>query len=144
MNHLNSILLEGNVVAEPQVRATASNGRKLVVFRIASNRYTRLNPGEDEARWATETLYMDVLAWGNLGDACVAMLAKGLCVRVVGRLKSSSFKCKDGAERQSCSIVAQHVEFKLPKGTGHDEKEVSINAGEDDGEVHEPVVIYEY
>ena len=147
MNHLNSILLEGNVVRPPEAKTTGGpSGQPLVVFRIASNRYYR-TPQTKPGAWEEGTLYMDVLAWGQLGLKCMECLDKGMLVRAIGRLRSSSF-VKEGEERPTVrfSIIAQHIEFRRRRPEGGDEEEVTLNASMEDegGALGEPLVVYEY
>ena len=146
MNHLNSILLEGNVVSQPEAKATNSaSGLPFVIFRIASNRYYRTSRTR-EGEWEEETLFMDVLASGELGQKCLDSLEKGMLVRAMGRLRASSF-IRKGDERPTVrfSISAQHIEFRRRRSDGSGEEEVALNASDDDSPVlSEPLVVYEY
>lgn len=156
MNHLNSILLEGIVVNDPEVKATScQSGAQLVVLRMASHRYYR-DQDTAEGRWKDDTLFMDVLAWGGLGRKVMELIPKGTTVRVVGRLKVSLYKSRDGAREYSRpSIVAQHIEFRRRRnadiveghGASGDVEDITLNAeggDENTSSLSEPVVIYEY
>ena len=57
MNDLNSILIEGNLVREPQYRTTP-RGTPLCTFPIATNRFYKQN-GEAEK----ETSFFNIEAW---------------------------------------------------------------------------------
>jgi single-strand DNA-binding protein len=46
MNNLNSILVEGNLVKDPEVRHT-EKGTAICTFSIAVNRYYRTDTGTD-------------------------------------------------------------------------------------------------
>ncbi len=106
MNSLNSILLEGNLVRDPESKTT-STGSQVCDFTIASDRYYRQN---DELE--KEVSYFDVEAWSKLGLACSQNLKKGRGVRVVGRLKQDRWNDAEGKARSKVKIVAEHVEFK--------------------------------
>ncbi len=151
MNHLNSILIEGIIVRDPEVKAVSRNGDGFVVFAICSHRYFR-RPEDESGQWQDEELFIDVLAWGELGARCIELIGKGMTVRVAGRLKVSSYKSKDGTKDFSKpAVLAQTVEFRRKKvasdGTQQTEEEdISLNneGGKDAQAISEPVVIYEY
>ena len=149
MNDMNSALIEGTVVASPAVKAKSSvSGSSLVMFRIASNRYYKDRKSE-ECKWLADTLYLDIACWGSLGDFCLESIAKGQTVRVVGRIKNSTYKSPDGSREYSrFSILAQHITFRQRKqsGEGEGEEEITLNAGSEENAalLAEPIVVYEY
>ena len=109
MNGLNSILIEGNLVHDPETKTTP-NGSLVCTFSIESNRFYR----KDEAM-EKEVSYFDVEAWSRLGQACAENLKEGRGVRVVGRIsnrKDSIAVDGNGTEYTPVYIVAEHVEFK--------------------------------
>lgn len=108
MNNLNSVLLEGNLCADP-VSRTTPKGSEIVNFRIGTNRYYRLSGNDD---YTQETSFFLVEVWAKLGTICKEVLRKGRGVRVVGRLKQNSWIDSQGTRRSNVIIVAEHVEFK--------------------------------
>ena len=98
MNTLNSILIEGNVIATPEKRELP-RGTTVCDFKIASSRFYRQDETVEE-----EKSIFDIESWGKLAESCAANCTEGRGVRVVGRLK----QCEDG----SIKVVADHVEFK--------------------------------
>ena len=112
MNSLNSILLEGNLVKDPESK-TLATGSQVCNFTLASDRFYRQNDGTDK-----EVSYFDIEAWSKLGIACSQNLKKGRGVRVVGRLKQDRWTDGDGKMRSRVMIVAEHVEFKPLRQAG--------------------------
>jgi single-strand DNA-binding protein len=114
MNNLNSILIEGNMVREPQYRTTPK-GTPVCTFSLASNRFFRQDNGYEK-----EVSFFDVETWAKLADTCNNMGRKGRGVRVVGRLKQDRWTGSDGKPRSRIAIVAEHVEFRpeFKKETG--------------------------
>lgn len=112
MNHLNSVLLEGNLTAEP-VRATAPNGTPVCTFAIASERSLKHEGGFEK-----HVSFFDIVTRGRLADACGTTLTKGRGVRVVGRLTQERWE-QDGIRHSRVKVVAEHVEFK-PTAAGDD------------------------
>src|SRR5512136_2997725 len=106
MNNLNSILLEGNLVRDPEISYTPK-GTPVCNFSIACNRYYK--QGEELQE---EVSYFDVTVWNRLAEVCKEYLAKGRGVRVVGRLKQDRWEDPQGKTRSKVHIVAEHVEFK--------------------------------
>jgi single-strand DNA-binding protein len=114
MNSLNSILLEGNLVRDPESK-TLPTGSQVCNFAIASDRFYKQAEGDLEK----EVSYFDVEAWAKLGTACVQNLKKGRGVRVVGRLKQDRWTDQEGKTKSRVKIVAEHVEFKPVKSQVH-------------------------
>ena len=106
MNNLNSILLEGNLVRDPQYRTTP-HGTPVCTFTLASNRYFRNNNGYEQ-----EVSFFDVETWSKLAERCNSVGKKGRGVRVVGRLKQDRWQGEDGKPHARITIVAEHVEFR--------------------------------
>ena len=105
MNNLNSILIEGNLVREPQFKIT-QNGTALCIFSIATNRSYKREAGMEK-----EVSYFDIQTWGKLAEACNNLGKKGRGVRVTGRLKQERWQ-QDGQARSKVIIVAERVEFR--------------------------------
>ncbi len=110
MNNLNSILLEGNLVKDPELRNTPK-GTPVCQFSMASNRY-------QQAKNAEEVSFFDVEVWSRLAENCGEYLKKGRGVRVIGRLKQDRWTNNDGRNRSKVKIVGEHVEFKPFFSTG--------------------------
>lgn len=106
MNSLNSVLVEGNLTRDPELRATP-NGTSVCGFGIASNRYYRR-----EEEFQQEVSFFEVETWWRLAEVCAGKLEKGRGVRVVGRLKQDRWQDQEGNPRSKVKIVAEHVEFK--------------------------------
>jgi single-strand DNA-binding protein len=106
MNNLNSIIMEGNIVRDPQYRITPK-GTPVCTFSLASSRYFNNDNGYEK-----EVSFFDVETWGKLAEACNNKGKKGRGVRIVGRLRQDRWQGADGKPRARISIVAEHVEFR--------------------------------
>lgn len=106
MKNLNSIILEGNCVRDPNVTIT-SKGTAICTFSIASNRIYKV--GET---FEKEVSFFDIEAWGKLAERVSHQCKKGRGVRVVGRLKQSRWEDTNGKKNSKIRIVAENVEFK--------------------------------
>jgi len=106
MNDLNSILIEGNLVREPQYRTTPK-GTPLCTFPIATNRFYKQD-GDTEK----EVSFFNVEAWAKQADVCNNHGKKGRGVRIVGRLKQDRWNDNEGKTRSKIVIIVEHVEFR--------------------------------
>ena len=90
MNSLNSVLIEGNLVRDPEKKELES-GSKVCMFSVATNRF--FNQDNEKK---SEVSYFDVEVWNKTADLCLKTLSKGRGVRVVGRLKQERWEDKEG------------------------------------------------
>jgi single-strand DNA-binding protein len=106
MNNLNSILIEGNLTRDADLRASPK-GTALCTFSIASNRYFKQDSGTEK-----EVGYFNVETWGKLAESAGNQGRKGRGVRVVGRLKQERWTDRDGKTQSKVVITAEHLEFR--------------------------------
>lgn len=106
MNTLNSIILEGNLVKDPECSQTP-RGTPVCRMTVASNRYY-----SQESQKKAEVSFFDVEVWNKTAERCGSSLAKGRGVRVVGRLKQDRWVDDQGRTLSRVKIVGDHVEFK--------------------------------
>lgn len=106
MNALNSILIEGHVVADATI-ATTPSGSKVCTFSIGSSRFFKRDKDTEE-----EKTFFDIESWGALAEDCGKHCLKGRGLRVVGRLKQDRWVDTAGKPHSKVKIVAEHVEFK--------------------------------
>ena len=105
MPALNRVQLIGRLGRDPESKHTPT-GKKVAHFSVAvSNRWkTR----EGETREYTE--WINVEAWGRLGEVSQEYLKKGSLAYVEGRLKTDKYEDK-GETKYFTKVVAQMVQF---------------------------------
>ena len=135
MNSLNSILIEGNLTKDPELKATPK-GTSVCSFSVASNRFYK-----QDQEYQKEVSFFDVETWAKLAESCAEYLEKGRGVRVVGRLKQDRWQDTEGNPRSKVKIVAEHVEFKpiFTKKDDEETEDAEETAVEDDDKVLESV-----
>lgn len=101
----NQVILMGNLTRDPELR-TIPSGQSVCSFSLALNRSFKGSDGN----WQEATDYIDVVAWGPLGERVAQYLSKGRPCLVNGRLQSSSWE-KDGVKRSKVEVNAQDVTF---------------------------------
>jgi single-strand DNA-binding protein len=136
MNNLNSVILEGNLVRDPEANLTPK-GTPVCKFSVASNRYFKT-----EGVRQSEVSYFDVEVWSKVAEACEKHLQKGRGVRVVGRLKQDRWTDEEGGSHYKVKVVGEHVEFKPqfsasagPGGKNESDESVEESADENMDEV---------
>jgi single-strand DNA-binding protein len=108
----NQVILMGNLTRDPELRQTP-NGQSVTSFSLALNRSFK---GAD-GNWQDATDFIDVVAWGPLGERVAQYLTKGRPCLVNGRLQSRSWE-QDGQKRSKVEVVAQDVTFLGGAGEG--------------------------
>ena len=97
---VNTIVLAGNVVADPEIKTTKT-GKIVARVRLAVN-----NPMNDE-----EVLYINVDTWGQQAEFIQKFAKKGNSLTTQGRLKQEEWTGKDGTKRTSYCVVADKINF---------------------------------
>ncbi|MCA9329418.1 single-stranded DNA-binding protein [Candidatus Saccharibacteria bacterium] len=101
----NQVILMGNLTRDPELRQIPS-GQSVCTFSLALNRSFKSANGD----WQEATDYIDVVAWGPLGERVSQYVTKGRPVLVNGRLQSRSWE-QDGQKRSKVEVNAQDVTF---------------------------------
>lgn len=101
----NQVVLMGNLTRDPELRSTP-NGQSVCNFGLALNRSYKNSSGE----WVEATDFVDIVAWGPLGERVAQYMSKGRPCLVNGRLQSRSWE-QDGQKRSKLEVVAQDVTF---------------------------------
>ena len=130
----NQVVLMGNLTRDPELRQTP-NGQNVCSFSLALNRSYKGSDGN----WQEATDYVDVVAWGPLGERVAQYLSKGRPCLVNGRLQSRSWE-QDGQKRNKVEVVAQDVTFLGGPGGegGGNQGGGSYQGGNDDAPARKP------
>jgi single-strand DNA-binding protein len=106
MPTLNRVQLIGRLGKDPDSRFTPT-GKKVVKFSLAvSNRW---KSAEGAAKESTE--WVNIEAWGRLGEICAQYLHKGSLVFLEGRLKTDKFDDKSGETKYYTKVVALSMQM---------------------------------
>ena len=105
MPALNRVQLIGRLGKDPESKFIPS-GKKVTHFSLAVS--SRWKDKTGEMKESTE--WVNVEAWGRLGEVCQEYLKKGSLIFLEGRLKTDKYEDK-GETRYFTTIVAQSLEF---------------------------------
>lgn len=108
----NQVTLMGNLTRDPELRTTPS-GATVCGFSLALNRSYK----NAEGSWVEATDFIDIVAWGPLGERVAQYLSKGRPALVSGRLQSRSWE-QEGQKRSKVEVVANDVTFLGGPGGG--------------------------
>lgn len=130
---VNVVVLTGYLTRDPELRSMAS-GSVACKLRLGVKSRTR---DSQTGKFGTRPNYFDVVVWGAQGENCARLLSKGRQVAVDGRLDWREYEGRDGARRQSVSVVADTVQFLGPRSgdeNGGPEEEDDSSSGSGDGD----------
>ena len=101
MPALNRVQLIGRLGKDPESRFTPT-GKQVAHFSLAvSNRWKSADGGTKES-----TEWVNIEAWGRLGEICQQYLHKGSLIYLEGRLKTDKYEDKEGENKYYTKVVA--------------------------------------
>lgn len=106
---LNSVVLVGRLVKDPEVRYTPS-GTPVARISIANGERIKQNN-----EWTDFTNFFDVTIWGNQASNCEKYLRKGSQIAINGSLRQNRWT--DPATNQTRSrveVIANSIQFLSP------------------------------
>ena len=112
----NNVTLVGNLTRDPELRFT-QGGQAVASFGLAVNRRYQQN-GE----WQEKTSFINITAWGQLGENSASSLTKGARVIVNGRLEQREYETREGDKRNVVEVVADEIGPSLRWATAQVQK----------------------
>jgi single-strand DNA-binding protein len=105
MPGLNRVQLIGRLGKDPDARFTPT-GKKVVKFSLAvSNRWKKDGEIKEYTEW------VNIEAWGGLGEICHEYLHKGSLVYLEGRLKTDKYQDASETTRYYTKVVVQQLQM---------------------------------
>ena len=110
----NTVLLVGNLGADPDTRSTR-NDTRVTTISLGTSRPKRDSEGKtfkDASGFtAKETEWHRITCFNGLGKTVAQFATKGMLVAVRGRIHYSKWTDREGVERYGCEIIADDVQF---------------------------------
>lgn len=107
MRGFSKVILAGNLVRDPEMRATTT-GSQACNFTIAVNRVYKGSDGSAQE----QVSYIDCVAWGKPGETIAQYTRKGSGIIVSGRLDQRSWEDKNTGQRRSrIEVVVEDFSF---------------------------------
>lgn len=105
MTSLNSVALTGRICHDLELKKT-SNGKPVISFALAVG-------------WINdETHFIDITAWAGIAEAISRYFKKGSPIALKGRIATRNWTDKNGHNRKSTEVVAEHIYFIGSKKDG--------------------------
>jgi single-strand DNA-binding protein len=109
---LNKVILIGRLTRDPELSYTAG-GSALCKLGLAVNRTWK---DRQSGQQQEETCFVDVEAWGAVGEFCSKYFQKGKRIFIEGRLRYHAWDAQDGTKRSKLSVSAERAQFVDPRG----------------------------
>lgn len=119
-NDLNSCNFIGNLTRDPELRPVGQSS--VASFSIAVGWKSKEKEGVE---------FINISAWGKLGEIVAQYAKKGTKVFVQGSMKTEKYTGKDGTEKQSVKITADKVQFLSKSSTQSEQQEEPAQQEED-------------
>jgi single-strand DNA-binding protein len=119
MPSLNRVQLIGRLGKDPESRFTPT-GKKVVSFSLAVGQ--RWKGADGSVKEQTE--WVNIEAWGRIGEICQQYLQKGRLVFIEGRLKTDRYEDK-GETKYFTKVVATSMQMLEKKAEEDDEPEAA-------------------
>lgn len=132
MPALNRVQLIGRLGRDPESKFTPT-GKKVTHFSLAVSQRWKAN---GESKEYTE--WVNIEAWGRLGEVCQEYLRKGSLVFLEGRLKTEKYEDRDGDTKFFTKVVTQFIQFLSGNRAGDSLLEQGSAIGEEELESEIP------
>ena len=131
MPALNRVQLIGRLGRDPESKFTPT-GKKVTHFSLAvSRRWKTAGETKENTEW------VNIEAWGRLGEVCQEYLQKGNLVFLEGRLKTEKYEDRDGDTKYFTKVVTQFIQFLSGNRAGDSllEQDSAVEADELESEI---------
>lgn len=109
---MNSVVLIGRLVRDPEMKVVPATATSVVNFTLAIDRgLTREKKQEFTEAGKPTADFIRVVVWGKQAEACHNYLSKGKLVAIQGAIQTNSYKSPNGETRYTTDVIANKVEF---------------------------------
>ena len=102
---MNKVILMGRLTRDPEVRYTQTSNTLVASFSLAVNRRF-VRQGEER-----QADFINVVAWGKLGEFCSKYYKKGQQVSIIGRIQTRTWDDEQGQKHYVTEVVAEEAYF---------------------------------
>lgn len=101
-----TVTISGRLTADPKLRFIPS-GDAVADFTVA---YSKRKFDKSTNTWSDDgdPLFLDVVAWRQLGEGAADQLTRGAAVIVTGELRQRNWE-KDGVKRSKVELTAEEI-----------------------------------
>ena len=102
---MNKVILMGRLTRDPEVRYTQTSNTLVASFSLAVNRRF-VRQGEER-----QADFINIVAWGKLGEFCSKYFKKGQQVGIIGRIQTRTWDDDQGVKHYITEVVAEEAYF---------------------------------
>ena len=102
---MNRVILMGRLTRDPEVRYTQTSNTLVASFSLAVNRRF-VRQGEER-----QADFINIVAWGKLGEFCSKYFKKGQQVGIIGRIQTRTWDDDQGQKHYVTEVVAEEAYF---------------------------------
>lgn len=102
---MNKVILMGRLTKDVEVRYTQTSNTLVASFSIAVNRRF-VKQGEER-----QVDFINIVAWGKLGEFCSKYFKKGQQVGIIGRIQTRNWDDDQGQKHYVTEVVAEEAYF---------------------------------
>lgn len=102
---MNKVILMGRLTKEVECRYTQTSNTLVASFNLAVNRRF-VKQGEER-----QADFINIVAWGKLGEFCQKYFKKGQQVGIIGRLQTRTWDDDNGVKHYITEVVAEEAYF---------------------------------
>ena len=119
---MNKVILMGRLTRDPEVRYTQTNNTLVATFSLAVNRRF-VRQGEER-----QADFINIVAWGKLGEFCSKYYKKGQQVAITGRIQTRTWDDDQGQKHYVTEVVAEEAYFADSKRDGDNNSSANFDA----------------
>jgi len=109
---MNSVVLIGRLVREPELRFIPSTGMAVTKFTLAVDREMSREKKQEAASKGKQTAdFIGITVFGKTAEISANYLSKGSQCAVHGRISTGSYTTQTGEKRYTTDVIADRVEF---------------------------------
>ena len=119
---MNKVILMGRLTRDPEVRYTQASNTLVASFSLAVNRRF-VRQGEER-----QADFINVVAWGKLGEFCSKYYKKGQQVAITGRIQTRTWDDEQGQKHYVTEVVAEEAYFAEGRRDGSSDGAANFDA----------------
>ncbi|MCC8064547.1 MAG: single-stranded DNA-binding protein, partial [Clostridiales bacterium] len=105
---LNRVILQGRLVADPELRHTQNN-IAVATYRIAVDRNYATRDANGNRQ--TQADFINIVSWRQSAEFVAKYFTKGRMILVEGQLQVRDYTDRDGNRRYVTEVVTDNVQF---------------------------------
>lgn len=109
---MNSVVLIGRLVKDPEIRYVQGSSMAVAHFTLAIDKGLNREKKEEFQQQNKPTAdFIRITVWGKQAENCSSYLSKGKLVAIQGSIQTGSYTTSTGERKYTTDVLANKVEF---------------------------------